>query len=417
MNTIPISRIAAPENANSMSPLIGVVALMRRAGAGENLVPLGQTLLARALRNPLDANAYLDFATVLFLTGNREHALAVQREAIGLQPLYPQPRENGPPGLRLLTIMGPGDLMANTPIEFLVEDSDVDLQVLYLLPDADWPESVPEHDVMLVAVGESDDSRALMDRLKTFVRDWPRPIINPPERIAGLSRDRVSASLHGVPGLDMPVSVRATRGDLLALSKGSKAIEDMLPDGGFPVILRPLGSHAGTNLERLEDAAEIGAYLARTEGEAFYVARYVDYRDDDGLFRKYRVALIDGKPFLCHMAVSSHWIIHYANAGMSESPEKRAEEARCMAEFDASFAPRHVPAWRAIHERTGLDYSVIDCARTGTGDLLVFEVDNAAVVHNTDPADLYPYKDPAMRKVFAGFRQLLERARGSSRSA
>ena len=33
----------------------------------------------------------------------------------------------------------PGDLMANTPIEFLVEDSDVSLELLYLTLESAWP--------------------------------------------------------------------------------------------------------------------------------------------------------------------------------------------------------------------------------------------------------------------------------------
>ena len=56
------------------------------------------------------------------------------------------------------------------------------------------------------------------------------------------------------------------------------------------------------------------------------------------MFRKYRIALIEGRPFACHMGVSEHWMIHYLNAGMRESAPKRAEEACFMAEFDQDFA-------------------------------------------------------------------------------
>jgi hypothetical protein len=98
---------------------------MRRAFAGEDLTPVGQILLERAQTYPNDAHAYMDFSTVLQLTGNRDDALAVQAEAIMLQQHYTLPsREHG---LTLLVLMGPGDLMANTPVEFLVEHSDVTL--------------------------------------------------------------------------------------------------------------------------------------------------------------------------------------------------------------------------------------------------------------------------------------------------
>ncbi|HMK67167.1 MAG TPA: hypothetical protein VK433_01370, partial [Stellaceae bacterium] len=133
----------------------------------------------------------------------------------------------------------------------------------------------------------------------------------------------------------------------------------------------------------------------------------------DGLFRKYRIVLIEGRPYASHGAISSHWMIHYLNAGMRESAEKRAEEARWMAEFDHDFALRHGDALRALAERVGLDYFAIDCGETPDGRLLIFEVDVAMIVHAMDPPDLFPYKQPAMQKLFAAFRAMLgRRARG-----
>jgi hypothetical protein len=141
--------------------------------------------------------------------------------------------------------------------------------------------------------------------------------------------------------------------------------------------------------------------------DEFYVARFVDYRSADGQFRKYRIILIEGQPYISHMAISSHWMIHYLNAGMADSAEKRAEEAAFMAGFDAGFAQRHAQAFRAIAERTGLDYVGLDCGETPDGELLIFEVDSDMIVHAMDPVDMFPYKQPQMRKLFDAFRQML----------
>ncbi|SDG81382.1 MULTISPECIES: RimK family alpha-L-glutamate ligase [unclassified Duganella] len=392
------------------APLIGVAPLMRRAFAGEDLAPVGQVLLERAQAYPNDAHAYMDFSTVLQLTGNREDALAVQAEAIMLQPHYTIPaRRDG--GLTLLVLMGPGDLMSNTPVEFLVENSDVTLELLYLRADEDFPDDVPGHDVMLVAVAESEANQVLLKRLTEYTSEWPRPVINRPEQIRSLSRDGVCAALRGVQGVEMPVSVRTGLGALNAIASGALPIETLLPDGGFPIIVRPLGSHAGTNLQKIDTPAALGTYLKEVEGPQFYVSRFVDYRSEDKLFRKYRVALIEGKPFICHYAISQNWMIHYLNAGMTESADKRAEEAAAMASFDADFAQRHHAALQAIDQRMGLPYLGIDCAEMPNGDLLIFEVDNAMIVHAMDPEQMFPYKLPAMQKVFGAFRELLERSR------
>lgn len=398
--------------ATPYAPLIGLAPLMRLAFLQQDLAPLGEALLARAQAHPDDAHACLDFSTVLQLKGQRELALAVQAQAIELQQWYSLPAqapESGP-GMRVLVVMGPGDLMSNTPIEFLVEQSDVAMDLLYLTADSDFPEEVPEHDVLLVAVAESDANQPLLARLVPFLLDWPRPVVNLPQHIAHTSRDGLCARLQDVPGVAMPRTARLSRAQLQALASGELQVGSLLPGDDFPLIVRPLGSHAGHDLERMAGAADLQAYLQKVDAERFYIARFVDYRNIDGQYRKYRIALIDGRPYICHFAVSSHWMIHYLNAGMDESALKREEEARIMAHFDEQFARRHAQAFQAIDARMGMPYLGIDCAETREGELLVFEADNAMIVHAMDAEEMYPYKRPAMRKVFAAFRAMLARA-------
>jgi hypothetical protein len=39
--------------------------------------------------------------------------------------------------------------------------------------------------------------------------------------------------------------------------------------------------------------------------------------------------------------------------------------------------------------------------------LLIFEVDVAMIVHDMDDEGLFPYKKPAMQKLFAGFLEAI----------
>ena len=113
-----------------------------------------------------------------------------------------------------------------------------------------------------------------------------------------------------------------------------------------------------------------------------------------------------------------NWLDKRLNAGMDESAAKRAEEAHCMAHFDTEFARRHATALRAIDARMGMPYLGIDCAETRDGELLVFEADNAMIVHAMDPVEMFPYKQATMKKLFAAFRDLLiKRASASTLSA
>ncbi len=81
-----------------------------------------------------------------------------------------------------------------------------------------------------------------------------------------------------------------------------------------------------------------------------------------------------------------------------------------MAGFDEGFARRHAAAFAQLQAAIGLDYLVIDCAETPDGRLLLFEADVAMIVHAMDPPDLFPYKGPQMRKVFAAFQAMLANA-------
>jgi glutathione synthase/RimK-type ligase-like ATP-grasp enzyme len=396
------------------APLIGAATLMRCAFRNENLRPIGEMLLARAQAHPDDANAWLDASWVLQLIGQREAGLEVQHQALATRALYALPAPTLPPTLNLLVLMGPGDFMANTPIEFLLESTSVAAQVQYLTMDLPLPEQVPDHDVLFCAIAQCDANVPLLRDVAQMLDGWPRPVVNRPEQIAHLSRDGAFARLAGSVGTVMPPTLRVERGLAEQLAAGALDAASIFDGAGFPLIVRPIDSHAGHDLARVEDAGALEAYLARQPSEGFYLAPFIDYSGPDGQFRKYRIVLIEGVAYICHLAISSHWMVHYLNAGMDDDAGKRDEEAREMAGFDAGFARRHAKALADIDARLKLPYLGIDCAETQDGRLLIFEVDNAMVVHAMDDPAKYPYKRPMMDKVFTAFAAMLHRAAGKS---
>src|SRR5262249_23588728 len=217
--------------------------------------------------------------------------------------------------------------------------------------------------------------------------------------------------------ISFPMNARIARETFMHMACGVCGPQTALDGAGFPIIARPVDAHAGEGLARLESASAIGDYLAQRPEGAFFIAPFVDYRGTDGLYRKYRIALIGGQPFACHMGISQHWMIHYLNAGMRESADKRAEEARFFAEFDREFAAVHADALAAIAQRIGLDYVTLDCGETRDGELLLFEAGNGMIVHAMDPPDLFPYKRPQMEKVFGAFTAMLRDACASPSAA
>jgi hypothetical protein len=401
-----------PKNAfvtdNSQEFPRGFAKLLRLALSGADMSPIGTELINRIANQPDDADALMDMSIVLQIMRNRDLALTIQARALQLQQIYRFPAPCGEACIRLLAIMASGDFMANTPLDCLLEGSDISLDTLYVGANLPFPSSIPDHDLVICSINESDQNNPLLRQLEEPLKYWPRPVLNRPARIEHLSRDGACALFKSVPGVVMPDSVRIDRKILEQLGSNELSMTEILQDGDFPVIARPVGSHAGQGLVKLDNSTAIANYLKMLpEQNEFYVSRFIDYRSKDGLFRKYRIVLIEGRPYLCHFAISENWMIHYLNAGMAESAEKRAEEARCMEKFDDEFARRHEAALHEINNRMELEYFGIDCGETAEGDLLIFEVDIGMIVHAMDPVDVFPYKQRHMRKVFAAFRQML----------
>lgn len=397
-------------------PFRGLAPFLRLSIAGIDLRPIGQAMLQRAESEPDHAALWMALANTMMAMGLHDAGLSIQAQALALQRVYPIPAKQQPARLRVLMMMAPGDLAANTPLECLLEDTDIDLVFYYLSHHTLFAADIPAHDVLLVAVSEADEHRDLLVGLTAALVDWPVPVVNLPQHIPNTGRAAASRLLQDVPGLMIPPTWRATREQLTTIATEQRAIPALFDGTDFPIILRPVGSHGGHDLERLDNAAALADYLARIAGDAFFISRFVDYRGTDGLFRKCRIALIDGVPFACHMAASTHWMIHYVNAGMYDDASKRVAEGEFMATF-AAFADRHYVALSAIAERSALDYVCIDCAETQDGQLLIFEIDHAMIVHAMDLEHLFPYKQIHMAKVRDAFRQMLLRRAGMAPDA
>lgn len=387
------------------APIQGLATIARMVANGSDLEPLKTAFAQKAARG--DAGALLDLSIIERLSGNSEsanrfQAAALQRGRRFQSPLAPKAVDP----LRLLALAAPGDFMSNTPLEFLVEGREVALETLYLSPDDVFPPALPEHDVIFVAIAEMDANQTVLEKIDEATRGSEHKLVNQPSLIARLTRDGAWSLLHDAPGVSFPANARVDRERLVAMAKGEAPLH-------YPIIARPVGSHAGDGLRKIESAEAILAFLAEQSAAQFYVAPFVDYRSDDGLFRKYRIVLIEGAPYAVHMAISKNWMIHYLNADMFDSEANRAEEAHFMASFDAEFAQRHAVALAEVHRRTGLDYLLLDCSQTRDGELLIFETGTAMVIHTLDSDVIFPYKRPQMEKIFDAFERMLRRkARG-----
>jgi hypothetical protein len=397
--------VAEPECADR----IGMAKLAKLAFDGGDLRPMWRDLVAKLIDGTADAGEGLDLSLIAQLLGDKQTGLAIQQDVLKSQRLFRSPCVAKQPRLRVLALAAATDMGSNTPIEFLLEQSGIDLMILYVIPEFELPVPLPDHDVAIVIASDSEDCRAALDQIDRAAVRWPRPLLNIPRQVCNLDRDKLYRLLAHIEGLVIPATIAVARGQLQEVSRSAGVLAGIATELAFPIVVRPRGSHAGVGLAKIDDGAALQRYLSERQEQEFFISRFVDYSDEDGLFRKYRVVFVDGRAYACHMAIAERWDIWYLNAGMTASASKRLEEETFMHTFDIGFARRHQTVLAALVERVGLEYFMIDCAETADGSLLIFEADNTAVVHNMDPPSVFPYKSPQMHKIFDAFAAMLER--------
>ena len=388
---------------------MGMAALTRLAFHGNDLSRITKTLMRQSKKQTASAAALMDLSVIEQLNGNLSAGLDYQLKAFADSRLF-QTRRNTPGKKRVLVLAAPIHMGGNTPVEFLLERSDYEIMTYYVIPGMPSENRIPDHDIAFVAApGDSGLTRQFVDEIERRVADWPTNVLNSPSAIKRLERDSLHGLVDSIEQLRCPAIVRCNRADLRSLMSGMLAPSDLITGLDFPIVVRPVGSHAGRGLAKIRQPSDFAHYLRGLKDTEFFISEYVDYSSSkDGAFRKYRIIFVDGVPFPCHMAIADQWKVWYMNAGMQENPEKRAEEKRFMDNFNRNFAIRHQAAFDKLTEAIGLDYFGIDCAEDGKGNLLLFEADNALIVHDMDCETVFPYKKYHMHKLFDAFESMLD---------
>jgi glutathione synthase/RimK-type ligase-like ATP-grasp enzyme len=350
-------------------------------------------------RDPAARDAHLRLYEVEQMLGQPQAAIAHLRMALRSSHLVTLPATRLPAELTVLALTRVAPWEANTPLELILDTARVTLHRYYIddMDTALSDEALPAYDVLFNTIAESDQAANALRLARAFTDRAGREPINRPEAVARIGRTDVAALFAASASIVAPPIERSSAAALL-----SRHVSD-------PLIVRPVGSQAGIGLARIDDAAALRAYLADRTDPEYFVMPFVDYSNDDGFFRKYRVIFVEGKPYACHLAISPRWMIHYYNAAMAENQWMRDEEARFIANLDAVFAGKLADALREIAAAIPLEYFGIDCAIARDGRLLLFEADAAMLVHGTDPPDLYPYKRAGFERIQTALNELLKR--------
>jgi hypothetical protein len=193
---------------------IGFARLTTMAFHGTDLRPLRDELISKVAGGIADAGEGLDLSLIAQLLGDKQTGLAIQAEVLAFHRLFRSPCSAEKPKLRVLALAAAIDMGGNTPIEFLLEDSGIELLTLYVIAGAELPVPLPDHDIAIVIASDSEECRDALRIIDRVAARWPRPILNLPRLVGNLDRDKLHGLLDGIEGLDIPATVSASRAQL-----------------------------------------------------------------------------------------------------------------------------------------------------------------------------------------------------------
>jgi tetratricopeptide (TPR) repeat protein len=327
--------------------------------------------------DPSRLAAYSTLALALHRLNRIAEAEHVQAEWARRQGVVVTKCHRDRPDARILLISAAE--ICNVPTEFIFDREHFETISLYLLPPSASPNemaaatgALPDFDIAFNAVGDADRGAPFLERAAAFCGTLNRPLLNPVERIARTRRDLLPSLLADIPGLVIPKTSRIATADLAVASAMPGEIERAM-------LLRPIGSHGGDDLVRVERRAEIAEYINSVPADEYYQSEFWDFRSADGLFRKYRLIFVDRAVYPYHLAISKNWLVHYWRAEMTDRMQQ--EEVAFLSDFRSVFRGESGGVLYEIARRLDLDYAGMDCSILPDGRVLMFEANATMLVH------------------------------------
>lgn len=346
------------------------------------------------------AIAHQNLAAVLDQEGCADEARAHRLRAYRLQRVFVEPVQHP---RRNLLILCSGNAQGNIPFDTLLS-SGTATRVKYAIDCAEIAEDaqLPAYDLVFNAIGEPDIAHPLTERIEQLTQRCGRAVLNPPDRVAITQRHRTTELLAGIDDVVVPPCMQIDAAprdtDTLVAELAARAI-------AFPVLMRPLATHGGEGLT-MHAGPDTLQPAIRALGAPSYVTQYRDFRHADGHYRKYRMVFVDREPYAYHLAISSHWLVHYVSADMPAWQWKVDEEKRFLEDPRSALGPRAMDAIAAIGRRLDLDYGGIDFSLLPDGRVLVFELNASMLVHREASDGVLSHKNAFVQRIVDAFEHM-----------
>ena len=259
---------------------------------------------------------------------------------------------------------------------------------------------------LLNHIGDADICSQALEFARQVVSKSGRACFNHPDAIAGTTRDRVARVLTGIPGLDVPKTIRTAA--LTPAELRSVVTREGLE---YPVLIRVVGHHGGTNMAKVDTPRDVDEMdqLDRSARSELYVTEFRNVIGSDGLYRKFRIVVVGDDVLMRHMITAENWLVHASHLlaqRTRKTPNTKEVEFPMFARFDSELRERLLPIFQEIGPRLDLDYVGVDCAILESGEVVLFEANACMTVLGQTQKELNP-KAVAINRIRESVANLL----------
>ncbi len=346
-------------------------------------------------RQPDHPGAHQGLAACLGRSGQEAEAAFHRDHGFSAHPLARYPSWKGASAIPVLVLSTAQE--GNIPWRFLLDRQHFDFTSL-AVEYWDLQARLPTHALIFNAIGDADRCASTLEQAAALIRRTDAKVINDPTRVLKTGRMMQAATLGGLS------RVRTPRLQILPRSQLIARLNE--PPQTFPLLLRSPGFHGGRFMELIDEPVQLPATLDRLPGDTLLVMEYLPYQSPDGLFRKYRMIMVDGQPYPVHLAVSDQWKVHYFSSLMTDRPDLRAEEKIFLDDPEKHLGHEVMETLQHISREIGLDYFGLDFNVTPEGEVWVFEANATMVLQPVPMESVWDYRKPAIQQAMSAVQAL-----------
>lgn len=262
---------------------------------------------------------------------------------------------------------------------------------------------IPRPNLIVNCVADCD---IFYDKLKILNDNFAKiencQIINHPKYILETSRDEIAKKLINIDNLIIPKTIR-----IVADNKKDfiKKLQKEFPKKST-ILIRKIGFHRGESLIKVDIAKNLEQQLdiIAFDNQICYATEFHNFQSSDSLYRKTRIIMINGEPYIRHQIISDNWNIHSdSRQYMLKNDNLKQEEEK----FVASSLEHLRPILNQIYDKVKLDIFGIDCALLNDNKILIFEI-NASMEFVNQNTTNFKYLENQINKIKAAFIAMLQ---------